>query len=140
MTFLWLATHNHILIFSNLTLHNFILVSKSNSSVYNKFTRHEQVLTWRVNLLHCVMNTEQTSYLSFSEFDAPSWKMNLRQYQTYNAGAYLAGCVGCERTALQISCDLFWWNWNLKISFKIIFTEVITFLYNFIYIPMINNL
>ena len=54
--------------------------------------------------------------------------------------AYLGGCVGCEHTALQISCALFWWNWNLKISFEIIFTEVIIFLYNFIYIPMINNL
>ena len=51
MTFLWLATPYQILIFSNLILHNFILVSKSNSSVYNKFTRHEQVLAWRNELI-----------------------------------------------------------------------------------------
>ena len=48
----WLATSYQILIFSNLILQNFILVSKSNSPVYNKFTRHEQVLTRRVNLLY----------------------------------------------------------------------------------------
>ena len=50
MTFLWLATPYQILIFSNLILHN-ILVSKSNSSAYNKFARHKQVLMWRVKLM-----------------------------------------------------------------------------------------
>ena len=47
-------------------------------------SRHEQVLTWRVNLLYYEHWTDKQkyfyvillflSYLSFSEFDTPSWK------------------------------------------------------------------
>ena len=83
MTFLRLATPYQILIFSILILHN-ILVSKSNSSAYDKFARHEQVLAWRVNLWYYEHWTDKQkyfyvillilSYLSFFEFDAPSWK------------------------------------------------------------------
>ena len=37
MTFLWPATPSRVLIFSNLILHNVILVSKKNSSVFKLF-------------------------------------------------------------------------------------------------------
>ena len=59
MTFLRLATPSQILIFSNLILHNFILVSKSNSSVSKLFIFIR---------IRCVLNLHP----------------NLRQYQIHN--------------------------------------------------------
>ena len=59
MTILWLATPYQILIILNLIVHNFILVSKSNSPVCKIFI---------VTRIRCVLNLHQ----------------NLRQYQINN--------------------------------------------------------
>ena len=95
MTFSWLATLYQMLIYSNLILHNIILVSKNNYSVYNNFTRHEQVLTWRDKLIILwTLNRQTKLFLRNSPIfklfaflqirQVENMRMNLRQYQTHN--------------------------------------------------------